>query len=288
MKAGFIGAGKVGFSLGRYFKENGYFVTGYYSRSRKSAEEAADFTGSRYYPGLADLVRDSDTLFLTVPDGAIGKVWDDMLDLPIENKNICHCSGSISSAVFFNAEKRGAYRFSVHPLCAVNDRYHSFRHLGETYFTLEGSAERLEEMKKIFASMGNVVVVIDAEQKVRYHAAAVMVSNQAAALADIGAELLQQCGFSRRDAEKALGPLIAGNAQNIAQRGPTEALTGPVERGDIDTVRNHLSVLDGQARELYVQLSERLVRIAERKHPDRNYEELKKELEENEKHSSRI
>ena len=191
-------------------------------------------------------------------------------------------------AVFFNAEKRGAYRFSVHPLCAVSDRYHSFRDLGETYFTLEGSAERLEEMKKIFASMGNVVVVIDAEQKVRYHAAAVMVSNQAAALADIGAELLQQCGFSRRDAEKALGPLIAGNAQNIAQRGPTEALTGPVERGDIDTVRNHLSVLDGQARELYVQLSERLVRIAERKHPDRNYEELKKELEENEKHSSRI
>ena len=61
-----------------------------------------------------------------------------------------------------------------------------------------------------------------------------------------------------------------------------------MERGDIDTVRNHLSVLDGEARELYVQLSERLVRIAERKHPDRNYEELKKELEENEKHSSRI
>ena len=49
MKTGFIGAGKVGFSLGRLFAENGIPLTGYYSRQREAAQEAAAFTGTRAY-----------------------------------------------------------------------------------------------------------------------------------------------------------------------------------------------------------------------------------------------
>ena len=101
MRAGFIGAGKVGFSLGKYLAEGGISLSGYYSRSPASAKDAAAFTGSRYYETLADIVNDSDTLFITVPDGCISEIWDDMRSLPIEDKNICHCSGSIPSTVFF-------------------------------------------------------------------------------------------------------------------------------------------------------------------------------------------
>ena len=87
MKAGFIGAGKVGFSLGKYLAENGIDVTGYYSRSADSAIKASEFTGTRYYKDLTDIIEDSDTLFITAPDGAITEVWEYIRNLPIKNKN---------------------------------------------------------------------------------------------------------------------------------------------------------------------------------------------------------
>ena len=287
MKAGFIGAGKVGFSLGKYLQSGGIALSGYFSKSAKSAREAAAFTGSRYYENLADIVEDSDTLFITVPDGAIADIWDDMGHLPVENKNICHCSGSISSTVFFDAEERMAYRYSVHPLYAVSDKYMSYKELSKACFAIEGSLGHMEEVVSVFRNMGNAVTEINAEKKALYHAAAVVVSNQMAALAEIGAELLTEAGFDRKDAEMALGPLIEGNAAKIAEAGPTAALTGPVERGDAATVEKHLSVLTGETKEIYTALSRQLVRIAERKHPERNYEKLKKELG-NEKHCSHV
>ena len=100
MRAGFIGAGKVGFTLGKYLAMHGIEISGYYSRTPASAKEAAEFTQSRYYTSIEEITKDSDTLFLTVPDGTIGEIWDDMRNLPIKNKNICHCSGSIPSTVF--------------------------------------------------------------------------------------------------------------------------------------------------------------------------------------------
>lgn len=76
MLAGFVGAGKVGFSLGKFMTENGIQVTGYYSRHRESAEEAALFTGSKAYYELEELVRERDAVFLTVPDEAISSTYD--------------------------------------------------------------------------------------------------------------------------------------------------------------------------------------------------------------------
>ena len=88
MRAGFIGAGKVGFSLGKYLKENGVEITGYFSKSPESAKSAADFTNTKLYKSIENILSDSDTLFITVPDGQISKVWDYMKNLDIKNKNI--------------------------------------------------------------------------------------------------------------------------------------------------------------------------------------------------------
>lgn len=288
MRAGFIGAGKVGFSLGKYLSMHGIEISGYCSRSAASAKEAAEFTQSRYYTDIEEITKDSDTLFITAPDGAIGEIWDDMRNLPIRDKNICHCSGSIPSTVFFDAESRGAYRYSVHPLYAVSSRYNSWHELENAYFTIEGSSAHLPRLRSVFENAGNRVVVIEPGCKTLYHAAAVMVSNQIAALADMGTVLLRKCGFSREEAEAALAPLIADNAAKVAEKGAAEALTGPVERGDEMTVAKHLRVLAEFAEEneagrdifaAYRILSAQLIRIAERKHPDRNYQKLEKELE---------
>ena len=57
MRAGFIGAGKVGFSLGKYLKENGVEITGYFSKSPESAKSAADFTNTKLYKSIEYILR---------------------------------------------------------------------------------------------------------------------------------------------------------------------------------------------------------------------------------------
>lgn len=279
MKAGFIGAGKVGFSLGKYLKERGTELTGYYSRSNRSAIEAAEFTDTKSYENLADIVNDSDTLFITVPDGAIGTVWEELRNLPIKDKNICHCSGSISSTVFFDAEEKGASAYSIHPIYAINDKEKSYKELEKAYFSMEGSENHLKQMKELFQSFGNKVIVISKDKKSLYHCAAVTVSNHIAALADLGISMLIECGFQREEAKEALAPLLEGNARSVAMLGPEKALTGPVERGDTLTIEGHLQALKavGEKQELiYRLLSDRLIEIAHKKHPDRDYEPLEK------------
>ena len=277
MRAGFIGAGKVGFTLGKYLAMHGIEISGYYSRTPASAKEAAEFTQSRYYTSIEEITKDSDTLFLTVPDGAIGEIWDDMRNLPIKNKNICHCSGSIPSTVFFDAENRGAYRYSIHPLYAISSKATSYLDLGKACFTIEGSDAHLAELKALFSEMGNTVVAISPDSKALYHAAAVM-----------GTGLLVKCGFSEAAAAEALSPLLLGNAQSVAEKGAVNALTGPIERGDAQTVSKHLQEIRKFAAEstvgqdiltAYTALSKQLIRIAQQKHPHKDYKHLEKELE---------
>lgn len=280
MKIGFIGAGKVGFSLGKYFISNGISVTGYYSRSPKSAKSAAEFTNSRMYSSLTDILKDSDTLFLTVPDDVIGMVWEHIKNLDVRNKKICHCSGSISSAAFFDAENKGAFAYSIHPLCAVSDKYNSWQDLKNTVFTIEGSEQYLTKMRDLFADFGNETVIINTEDKALYHAGAVLASNLVIALLSMSEDVLKQCGFSAESARKALLPLFKVNAENIVQNGPEKALTGPVERNDVQTVRHHLESLgkDLTKREVYRLLSLELTKIAQEKHWQRNYTQMKEVL----------
>lgn len=223
MKVGFIGAGKVGFSLGKYFKTHGVSVVGYYSKTPESAKSAADFTGTKVYGTIADIVRDSDTIFVTVPDGQICMVWDCIKNLDIKNKIVCHCSGSISSAAFFDGEKLGASVYSVHPLYAVSSKYDTYKELGQAYFTLEGSEDHLQEMKDMLQDAGCKVIVMDSENKSLYHCGAVVVSNLVTGLYSLGVHILQNCGFEENDAQKALIPLFLGNAKAVAEKGPVDA-----------------------------------------------------------------
>lgn len=266
MKIGFIGAGKVGFSLGRYFKEQGLDITGFVSRSYASAQDAAAFTASHAYESISEILSRSDTLFITVPDSAISNVWADMKDLDVKNKNICHCSGSIASTAFFDGENRGACVYSVHPLYAINDKYHSWQQLQQAYFTVEGSARHLAEIKSLLESAGNVVISMDTQYKPLYHAAAVMASNLSTALFQTSVDMLVSCGFGEGQACEALVPLFAGNAAHIAQDGVAASLTGPVQRNDVQTVQKHLKVLSHMGRTdwemLYRILSLRLTAVA--------------------------
>ena len=277
MKIGFIGAGKVGFSLGRYFTERNKCVSGYYSRNLNSSKEAAAFTKTKYYEKIDELIKESDTLFLTVPDGSIREVYSEIIQSDIEGKCLVHCSGAMSSMIFSGISEKGARGCSVHPICAVSDKFTGYQDLSKAYFTIEG--KDVADVEELVRSCGNSVEVISAEDKVKYHAAAVYASNLVAGLYDVATGLLKECGLSEKFAAHALQPLFMGNAENITARGAVDALTGPVERADVITVEKHLAALEGEEREIYRLLSSRLVDVAQQKNPDRDYQKLSMILE---------
>ena len=281
MHTGIIGAGKVGCSLGKYFVLHGLSLSGFFDADKKAASTAADFAGTDFEEKLEDLVRKSDALFLTVPDGRITSVWDQVKELPIEGKFICHCSGALSAKdAFPGIADRGAFGYSIHPLFAVSDRFHSYKELSNAYFTIEGDRRHLEDVKDFFVSFGNPVRLIGAEDKVKYHCAAAICSNQVIALIEESLMLLGECGFDEDSALAALRPLIAGNVNKVLENGCVNSLTGPVERGDAQTVRKHLSCLSDSDRKLYALLSGKLLTVAARKNPGRDYGELKALLSE--------
>ncbi len=269
MNIGFIGAGKVGFSLGRYLSGKGVRIAGYASRRESSALRAAAFTGSKAFSRPEELIRQCDCVLLTVPDDAIAKVWNDLRQADIAGKIFCHCSGSLSSDIFHGAEERGAGGCSLHPLAAVPDLYHSHTLLADAVFTLEGAPEARDALYRLVSGLGNPVYVLDKAMKTRYHCAAVFVSNFSTALASVGAELFRSCGLEQADGP--LFQLMLNNVRSVCEYGVVHALTGPVERGDAQTVGRHLACLSAEDRQLYALLARKLVRIAAAKHADRDF-----------------
>lgn len=278
IKFGFIGAGKVGFSLGKYLKENNIDISGYYSKSQHSSKEAAIFTNTRQYNNLEDLIKNSDAIFITTPDNQIADVWNEVKKLPIKEKLICHCSGSISSEVFSNINNHGAYGYSIHPMFAISDKYNSYKDLSQAFITIEGNEKHIEYLKMLFSHLGNDVAIINKENKILYHAASVTVSNLVLGLINNGVNYLEECGFTKEMAIKALYPLIENNLRNIKERGAVKSLTGPIERGDLSTVINHLNVIREEDKELYRLLSKNILKIAKVKNKNRNYKNLEEYL----------
>ncbi len=278
MKVGFVGAGKVGFSLGKHFAESGVSVVGYYSRSIDSAKDAAEFTKSKYFSNLETLIEESDVLFITVPDDTIGVIWEQIRPLSIAGKMICHCSGSLSSRIFSGIEETGSFGFSIHPLLAVSDRYVSYQDFPKAVFTIEGDKTHLSELKAFLEMTHLSVAEIDADSKTCYHAAAVFASNLVVALLAAAGEEFSKCGLSDEMQRKALAPLVTGNVAKVLEKGPMESLTGPVERNDVGTVSRHLQELTGLDREIYTVLSKKAVEIAQKKHPDCKYKQLEEVL----------
>jgi len=271
MRIGFFGAGKAGFTLGKYFSDKGVDVVGYWSRNPRSAEDAAIFTNSTYYNSAEELIRRCDTLFLTVPDSVIGTLWDGIKNFPLKDKLVCHVSGALSSGVFSDIDQTGAFGYSIHPLFAIHSKYNSHKQIEKAFFTIEGAEQRMYIIRLLMDRLGNNYAVIDYEKKELYHAAAVTASNHVLALLNTAQNYLIECGMTRSQAENALNPLFLGNAQNAAEVGVINALTGPVERGDLSTVKKHISCLDGisdEDKQLYMLLALKLCDLADIKNED--------------------
>lgn len=278
MNIGIIGAGRVGFSIGRFLSDRNIHIVGYYDSDYDNAVSAAKFTKTDCFSDIEQLVNLSDTLFITTPDSIISQVWDCIKEMSVSNKIICHFSGSLSSDVFSGADKLGTKVCSVHPMLAFNDKYSSYKNLDNAFFTVEGNEAAVLAVENLLCPLGAEVCRIKSDSKPLYHTAASVLSNSVIALLDLGYSLLQQCGFSREEAINATSRLVTGNINSVLNNDCISALTGPIERADGQTVEKHLQSLSGNDKLIYTALAKRLVNLAKIKNKDKDYGEIEKLL----------
>lgn len=279
---GIIGAGRVGTTMGKYIIAHGGKIQGFYSRTIEHAKEAAQFCNTNYFKDLDSLIEVSDTLFITTSDGAIKNVWDCIAAKNVKGKVICHFSGSLSSDIFSNKESAGVVACSVHPIYAFSNKFTAYQNLTEALFTVEGDSEALSRMQELFAILPNRVVSIPTETKGKYHAAASVASNQLTGLLWMAIELLKETGITEKTAYEMLEPLVKNSVNSIFSNGCKEALTGPIERNDLETVKKHLAALENNAlwNQAYQANGKLVLEVAKEKNPKCDYQKMQQLFQE--------
>lgn len=264
--------------MGKYLVTHGEEVSGFYSRTVNSAKEAAKFCNTKYFKELDSLIEVSDTLFLTVTDGAIEEVWDCIAAKDVKGKLVCHFSGSLSSDIFSNAEQAGVSVCSIHPIYAFSNKFTAYHNLTEAIFTVEGDEQAVADIRRIFEKLPNRFVPIQTEAKMRYHAAVSMASNHVVGLLSMAVRMLEETGIESHTAYEMLTPLVKNNVEAALKYGCEKALTGPIERNDTGTVSHHLEVLSKEQRAVYSAIGTELIQISEQKHTGRNYNPMRELL----------
>ena len=265
IKIGFIGPGKVGVNLGRYFTHKGIKISGFYGNNSK---EASEITNSKSYDNYEEIIKDSNILFITTPDDIISIIDREISKFDLKNKSICHASGSLKSTILSNAKLSGALIYSIHPMFAFSNKNMSIKKLEQIYFSIEGDLknQNINDFPVIglMNHICNKYFIRNIEDSAKYHLANVFVSNLVLSLIDIGTGYLKELGLSEEHALNALFPLIEGNLESIHKNGFVKSLTGPVVRRDIKTINKHLESLNDEDIELYKSLSLNLLRLAEK------------------------
>ncbi len=266
MRIGFIGAGRVGTSFGRYLAANNFDVVGYFSRSRSSAEKAAFFVEGCCFESLQLLLEAADIVIVTTPDDAIGDISKEISSLQLKKGQIyLHMSGALSSDVFSGLRHKGCYAASLHPLQAFADIERSLEDLKNTVFTLEGDSSAVDILEDILNICGNRVMLITADGKALYHSAACAASNYLVTLLTISRRLMEAAGLEGGMATEALMPLIHGSIANFKALGGEEAITGPIARGDVNTIAKQLAAIHKYCPELediYSALGKETLKLA--------------------------
>ncbi len=180
-------------------------------------------------------------------------------------KVIIHTSGVYTAAILNPFQQQGGYTASAHPNVALSAPDTSKNPFRNIYFDIEGDDQAFQICRKMFSHLGAKVLRISAEQKVSMHLAAVVYSNFLVVLADIAQSILKHSGFSDQYLFSPFEPLLVSTLQNLETSPPGEALTGPVQRGDVETIRSHLMFLRKHLPEQlqsYLVLTEQAIRMS--------------------------
>jgi predicted short-subunit dehydrogenase-like oxidoreductase (DUF2520 family) len=158
---------------------------------------------------------------------------------------VLHASGSADPRGLADLRATGHPCGTFHPLVALSDPVHAPERLRGAWIGVDGDDDAREVSERLAAALGARVLHIPPGEKPRYHAAAVFASNFPTVLMCLAEELLRNAGIESEVARRALHPLFASAVENLREGEGTRALTGPIVRGDADTIKRHLGALRG-------------------------------------------
>jgi len=240
-----LGAGRLGRTLGRLLARRDYLPAGLSCRTLRSARQARRFIGGGV-PTTSNLqaAARARIVLIATPDREIVPVARELARgrLPWTGRIVAHTSGALSSAALDPLKNRGASVASVHPLASVAAARADVELRG-TPFAIEGAPGAVRVLRRLVADIGGHPVTIPREAKALYHLIACSLSNDLVAYLACGFAGAKGLGIGPRQAARLYLPLIRGTVDNVSNLGPVKALTGPISRGDVATLRLHSEAL---------------------------------------------
>jgi predicted short-subunit dehydrogenase-like oxidoreductase (DUF2520 family) len=265
-----VGPGRLGSALAVHLARAGWEIRFLVVRSRKRLSRETVPLARRLKAkivALGELPLDSDLVWITVPDDAIATVAAKLAATQKwRGRTVFHSSGALTSDVLSPLRAKGARVASVHPGMTFVRK--SMPTLKGVPFAMEGDAAAVRLAKKIVTDVGGRAFKIRAENKVLYHAFDTFASPMVIALMTALEQVGKAAGIRPDDLRTMSGPLLRQTLENYLQHGPAAAFSGPLVRGDVATVRTHLTALGRvpEARDAYLALARAAVKFLPVKH----------------------
>ena len=253
-----LGAGRMGQGLALALGEAGYEVALVARTSHPVSPPLRLHRGPR-----SEALRDASVAVLAVPDEAIATLAGELAAAGeiAAGHVVLHLSGLRDRTALSPLDATGAALGSLHPLQTVSDPATAATRFKGAFAGVEGDLRALAAAESLARSLGMAPVRIPAGAKPAYHAGAAFAANYTTALVGVAERLAVAAGIAPDVARRLYLPLIRGAVANL-DSGPAAALTGPVRRGDVETVRAHLAALGPEDRRLYLLLAREALRLA--------------------------
>lgn len=250
-----IGAGRVGQSLALLAHDLKIPVRALWNRSPEASQAAQKLLAStdvspntsptKFFHGplaqqteLHQLVSQPAAVWLTVRDDAIATTARELAPFIHPQSLVFHTSGSLNSTLLKDAQIR-ASAASLHPLQAITDPHRARQRFADSFWTLEGDPAASLFATALLAQIDVDPIVIHPEQKILYHAAANTTANLLTALLDTATAMATAAGIPPDQAQTMLINLARSSIENLSTQSFSNALSGPVARGDNDTIHHH-------------------------------------------------
>ena len=250
LAVGIVGPGRAGIALAVALRKAGVRVLGLHGRRRKKLPP-----GLRLSTGaLPAWLRSADVILLAVQDDELRGLVAELSGPGVLRRGqiVLHLSGVRDSGVLNPLRRAGVVTGGLHPLMtAMGDAPVDAANLSLATFALEGSPRALRAGKSLAAAIRAATVRLRPGARALYHAGAVFAANYVVTMMATAEDLLVRAGYTRRGARNALVPLSGAALVNVARSGPLLALTGPIVRGDAETVGLNLRSMRPAERDLY-------------------------------------
>jgi predicted short-subunit dehydrogenase-like oxidoreductase (DUF2520 family) len=271
-----IGAGNLAGALAIALSGAGYAIDQIVSRGpgtslQRAQALARGVAASAVAANRAQL--HADIAWFCVPDREIASAARSLAAAAVwKGKVALHSSGALTSDELSILQGRGASVASVHPMMTFVRG--SRPPLAGVPFAIEGNKKAVNAARAVVLDLGGQPVTIRKQHKAAYHAWGTFVSPLLTALLAASVRVAAAAGVSRKAARQRMLPILHQTLANFARLGAPRSFSGPIARGDVETVRKHLATLRdvSGAREVYIALA----RTALRDLPSRNRAALEK------------